>query len=59
MFSVGVLIHPSKDDERFEELEDAEEAAIKASIDDDVWGVWEDDGGELQSIAYQCQIFSA
>ena len=39
MFSIGNPNNPTKDDARFEDQEDAEVAAIEASIDDSVWAV--------------------
>lgn len=57
-YSVGILTSPQKDDERFDELEEAETKAMENSIDDDTWGVWDDKSGELLSIAYQSQVYS-
>lgn len=57
-YSTGILTSPQKDDERFDELEEAEVKAQENSIDDDTWGVWDDESGELLAIAYQSQIFT-
>lgn len=59
MYSVGLLLRPSNDDQVFEEVEDAEVAAIQSSIDDDVWAVRDDNDSEIQSVVYQRQVFSA
>ena len=59
MYQVGVLQRPDPmNDETFEDLEDAENAAIRASIDDDVWGIWNTEGDSLVAIAYQQSVYS-
>ncbi|RJP53600.1 MAG: hypothetical protein C4583_04240 [Anaerolineaceae bacterium] len=58
MYRVAVLQRPDVNCEFFDEIEDAEENAIIQSVDDDVYGVWENDGGSLVLIAYQQNIYS-
>ena len=58
MFSTGLLTDPQPGDSRFEKLDDAVNAAIAGSKDDDVWAVWEDDSGEILSVVYQQQVFT-
>lgn len=50
---IGRLESPAEDDRQFAEFEDAEIAAIEASIDDGVWAVWENKTGEVLSVIYQ------
>jgi hypothetical protein len=57
MFSIGNPNNPTKDDARFEDQEDAEIAAIEASIDDSVWAVW-DENGEVVALAFGRVIFN-
>jgi len=56
-YSIGRLESPGPNDEQFAELDAAEIAAIEASIDDGVWGVWENKSGELMAIVYQLTSF--
>lgn len=58
MYKIGILHNPTGDGEQFDELEDAEEAAIENSIDDGIWGVWNIESRELVSIAYAQELFS-
>ena len=58
MFSAGHLINPQPGDQRFEKIDDAVNAAINGSNDDDVWAVWEDDSGQVLSVVYQQHVFS-
>lgn len=58
MFSIGDPFTGKRTDIRFEKLEDAEIAAILASVDDHVWAVWDEDDGELVSLAFQERIFN-
>lgn len=58
MYRVAVLERPNENPEFFDEIEDAEEYAINESIDDSVYGVWENQEGELVSIVYQQRVFS-
>jgi len=51
-YSIGRLESPAPDDEQFSNLEDAETAAIEASIDDGVWAVWDNASGEVLSVVY-------
>jgi len=57
MYSIGLPLIGKKEEERFEELEDAEIAALEASIDDSLWGVWDEDDGELVSLAFGQRVF--
>lgn len=57
-YKVGILTRPSDDDILYDEIEDADEAALNNSIDDDVWAVWDVHDGELMSIAYQRTLFT-
>ncbi len=57
MYSIGNPLTGEKQEERFEELEDAEVAVLEASIDDSLWGVWDEDDGELVSLAFQQKVF--
>lgn len=43
--------------DNFEDIEDAEEAAIQASIDDDLWGVWDVQTGVWVSLAFRQSLF--
>lgn len=58
-YSVGRLEHPHEDDQRFHDETNAIRNAMAASIDDSVYGVWDDDTGELLHIVYQRQVFSS
>jgi hypothetical protein len=58
MYSIGNPMTGAKEEERFEELEDAEVAALEASIDDALWGVWDEDDGELVPLAFQQKVFN-
>jgi hypothetical protein len=58
MYSYGKLEFPAEDDPRFEDLEEAEQEAAKASWDDGVYGVWEDESGELMAIVYERTVFN-
>lgn len=57
-YSIGNPITGEKQEDRFEELEDAEVAALEASIDDSLWGVWDEDDGELISLAFGQKVFN-
>jgi hypothetical protein len=57
-YSIGNPITGNKEEERFEELDDAEIAALEASIDDALWGVWDEDDGELMSLAFGQKVFN-
>jgi hypothetical protein len=57
VFSAGHLIAPQPSDSRFDELGDAVNKAIEASVDDDVWAVWEDDSGEVLAVVYQQIVY--
>jgi hypothetical protein len=57
-YSIGRLLTPAPDDQQFAELDAAETAAVEASIDDCVYGVWENKTGELLAIIYQQTVFS-
>lgn len=57
-YSIGNPITGSKEPENFEELDDAETAAVEASIDDSLWGVWDNDDGELVSLAFCKRLFN-
>jgi hypothetical protein len=58
MYSIGIATNPREDDQRFEDREVAEPAAAcDASIDDDVWAVWDDETGEVIALAFQSQLF--
>lgn len=52
-YSVGRLENPTKDDEQFDDVVDAEITAIERSIDDGVWAVWENKTDEIIAIVYQ------
>lgn len=56
-YQIGNPITGVKEDEKYEEIEDAEEAAIKASIDDALWGVWDEETDMLVSLAFGCVLF--
>ena len=58
MYSIGILTNPQTDDQCFENIEMAEEAAISGSFDDDVWAVWDDESGEVLSIIYQQKVYN-
>jgi hypothetical protein len=56
-YSIGRLLTPAPDDQQFAELDAAEIAAVEASGDDCVYGVWENKSGELLAICYQQTVF--
>jgi hypothetical protein len=58
MFSAGHLTDPHPDDPRFKEYADAAQVAVKRSVDDDVWAVWQDESGEILAIVYQGEVFT-
>ena len=59
IFSIGDPISGYKLEERFETCEDAEIVALEASIDEDtLWGVWDEDDGELVSLVFGQRVFS-
>ncbi len=58
MFSAGLLTDPQPGDPRFEKFDEALNAAIKGSKDDDAWAVWEDESGEILAVVYQQQVFT-
>lgn len=52
--------NPLKDNfqaDEFEDIEDAEEAAIHASIDDDLWGVWDTQTSSWVSLAFGGNLY--
>lgn len=57
-FSAGHLTDPQSGDQRFEKFDEAMNAAVEGSKDDDVWAVWEDDSGEILAVVYQQQVFT-
>jgi hypothetical protein len=57
MYAIGNPINGQKEPEQYEELEDAEVAALNASIDD-ARGVWDEDDGELVSLALGQKVFN-
>lgn len=56
-YSIGNPLNGEKQEEQFEELEDAEIAALEASVDDGLWGIWDEDDGELVSLAFGQRVF--
>lgn len=56
-FIIGSPLTGTKEPERYKELEDAEIAALEASIDDSLWGVWDEEDGELVSLAFEQKVF--
>lgn len=57
LYSIGRLESPSLDDAQYETVQEAEIAAIEASIDDGVWAVWENDSGDVLAIVYQSEVY--
>jgi len=57
-YKVAPLFNPNKDPETFDDYEDAEIKAIENSIDDDAWGVWDEETDHLEAIAYQSTAYS-
>ncbi len=57
MLSAGHLITPQPSDQRFEKYDDAVNAAINGSADDEVWAVWEDESGEVRAVVYQQIVY--
>jgi hypothetical protein len=57
MFSIGNPETGKRTDIRYEMQELADIAAIKASIDDHIWAVWDEDDGELVALAFQERLF--
>jgi hypothetical protein len=61
MFSYGHVTWPKEDDPTFEEESEAVAAAAKASEDyatSPVFGVWDDETGELLHIVYEGWVYS-
>lgn len=56
-YVIGNPLTNTLEPEHYEELEDAEIAALEASIDDSLWGVWDEDDGELVSLALGQKVF--
>ena len=56
-YSIGDLERPKRTDRRFEDVEEAEIAAIEASIDDGIWAVWDDNDRQVLAIVYQQDIY--
>ena len=59
MYSIGDPNMPTPEDRRFDELIDAEDAAVEATIDDHVWAVWNDENGEVLCLAFGGVLFTA
>ena len=59
MYSIGDPENPTSADESFETVEAAEIAAIEKSFDDHIWCVWENKSGEVLSLIFQQQVFTA
>ncbi len=57
MYSIGDPFTGKRTDMRYEALEEAEIAALLASVDGKVWAVWDEDDGELVSLAFEERIF--
>lgn len=57
MFSIGDPFTGKRTDVRYETQELADIAAIEASIDDHVWGIWDEDDEELVALAFQERLF--
>ena len=57
MFSIGNPETGKRTDMRYEKQELADIAAIEASIDDQIWAVWDEDDGELVALAFQERLF--
>jgi hypothetical protein len=57
MYSIGDPITGKKTDERFEICEDADIAAIEASVDGRVWATWSEEDGEIISLVFQQRVF--
>lgn len=58
-YKIGNPKTGEKELEEYAEIEDAEEAAVKASIDDGFWGVWDEETGTLISLAFGSVLFSS
>lgn len=56
-YKIGNPKTGEKEPEEYAEIEDAEEAAVKASIDDGLWGVWDEETGVLISLAFGSALF--
>jgi hypothetical protein len=57
-FKIGNPLTGFKEDETYEEVEDAEEAAINASIDDSLWGVWDEETKDWLSLVFMQTLYS-
>lgn len=58
-YQIGSLSCLKDDDPIFNSFEEACDAAVEASIDDSVWGVWtaQDQGNELLALVYGQEVF--
>lgn len=57
MYSIGDPFTGKRTDMRYKNQEDADIAAIEASVDDHVWAVWDEDDGELVALVFQERVF--
>ena len=59
MYSIGDPENPTYADDIFETAEAAEVAAIEKSIDGHIWCVRHNENGEVLSLIFQQQVFTA
>lgn len=50
-YKIGNPMTGNKQPEEYKNIEDAEEAIIEASIDDGLWGVWDEEQGYWVSLS--------
>lgn len=59
MYKLRTLEFIHEDEREFEDLEDAECAAVENSIDDSVWAVCDEDSeGEVVALAFGMRLYS-
>jgi hypothetical protein len=57
MFGIGDPVTGKLNNVIYETHEQADIAAIEASIDDHIWGVWDMEGEEWVSLVFQERVF--
>jgi hypothetical protein len=56
-YRIGNPLEDEIQSDEFEDIEDAEEAAIQASFDDHLWGVWDVQTSLWVSLAFRGSLF--
>lgn len=57
MYSIGDPITKIKAVKQFETCEEADIAAIEASVDGCIWAVWSEEDGEIISLVFGQRVF--